>query len=143
MDHKQQWTLVLTSIIGMMFVLIVLACSTAFEGSDRVLIGQVSDFPESEPPYPVGEPEGFLIHQDDHFIFLSSRSPHEVFQHCKIVWDSERDRFMEPFGGSFFGLNGRYLDGPSPSGMTKYELIFREGEIWVNLSEIISGTPLE
>jgi hypothetical protein len=80
MNRRQQWTHVLTFALGIVFVLMVLARSHTLGKADLVLVGQMSNFPESENPYPVCDPGGFLVHLNTQFIFLSSRFPHEVFQ---------------------------------------------------------------
>lgn len=114
----------------------------ALPGKEWTEIGSVRDFPPSEVPYPIRDPEGFLINLDGELLFLSNRPPHPRYHDgCPIFWEVERDRFQDPCGGATFGLDGQFLFGPSPRAMDSYALSVRGDIVWVETTTLIEGLP--
>ncbi len=111
--------------------------------NEWVQVGARSDFPVDSSPYRLADPYAFIVHLEDEWIALSGRPPNPRYQDtCLIDWDSTRNRFAEPCGGAFFALDGRYLGGPSPSGMDRYALEIRGDEIWLETTRVIPGEPV-
>jgi hypothetical protein len=108
-----------------------------------VQVGVSADFPVSTTPYPLDAPPAFIVHLEGEWLVLSGHPPHPRFHDtCLIVWDLERERFLEPCGGAYFALDGRYLGGPSPGDMDRYAFQIRGEEIWVETTRLISGEPV-
>jgi Rieske Fe-S protein len=49
--------------------------------------------------------------------------------------------FVDPCGGSHFGIDGRCLDGPCPRGLDGFRVLERGGTTYADLGTVVRGTP--
>ena len=60
---------------------------------------------------------------------LSSVCPHLG---CSVAWHAEKDEFLCPCHGGFFGADGKLLGGPPPRGMDRLESKIEDGVLKVH-----------
>jgi hypothetical protein len=105
-----------------------------------ILVGTLSDFPPDTQPYQRNaDRRFFVVNTGGELLALSNKPPHDRFRYCSIHWSSAEGRFLEPCGGSQFGLDGSYRSGPSPRAMDRHLLRIEGEQVWVDTSRSIEG----
>jgi hypothetical protein len=82
--------------------------------------------------------KAYVIDTSRGLVALYARSPHvgERITYCpRSGW------FEESTGGSLFDSTGRYVFGPSPLGMSRFEMHLVDGEAWIDTTEVFLGPP--
>ena len=108
----------------------------------RVPIGESSDFPSMERPYPVRVEETslFIVRTETGWLALDRRTPISWSNNgCLFAWTEANGSFVVPCYGSKFTLNGRLLEGPATQDLNQYPITERSGELFVDLTTLIQG----
>ena len=108
--------------------------------------GRVDDFPAGEPVR--FEEHGFWLVrlESEEFLALSQRSP---YLGCTVPWrpdfefKGETGWFRDPCHSGTFDLLGRCFAPQCPRGMDRFQVRIEEGQVQVDVSNVILGPPLD
>ena len=79
----------------------------------------------------------WVVERDGELIAMSTICPHLG---CAIDYDEEGQRFVCPCHDSYFDLDGKETEGPSPRAMDRLELVSAEGLVRVRHQRFKQGT---
>ena len=95
-------------------------------------IGPMQAYPASTQPYDLRSTQGlFLVNTGDELIAFNPNAPRRAG--CRVYWDADRSRFSDPCFGTVFDLQGKYLDGPPSSALSRYPVRIEDQDIWVGV----------
>jgi hypothetical protein len=116
---------------------IVLVNADQTDGPGWVDAGSAKGLAERGVTY-VHAAKAYVIDTPGGLVALSARSPHvgERITYCgRSGW------FEESTGGSMFDSTGRYVFGPSPLGMSRFDIHVVGGEVWIDTTNRYLGPP--
>jgi cytochrome b6-f complex iron-sulfur subunit len=130
--------------------------------SPVVLIGNTNDFPVSALPYRIQLEakavyqasqtgvyeqlidEIWLVHTESGWFAFDRHTPYAFStRRCVYAWTEANGRFEDPCSGSKFTLDGRLIQPPAQRNLDSYPIAIKNGEIWVDLSQLNLGEITE
>ena len=51
---------------------------------------------------------------------------------CLVKWEGDKNEFVCPCHGAIFNANGQVVSGPPPTGLERFNVEVKEGEVWVS-----------
>jgi Rieske Fe-S protein len=100
--------------------------------------GPVENYPPGDKPYFFRHDKPFfIVNTGEKFLILVAQPPHP--KGCQAKWMAEDSKFLDPCLGIQFQLDGTYILGPSPRSMDQFEFKVENGDLLVNLDQIILG----
>ena len=105
-------------------------------GSGWVHAGSVAELEHDAVVY-VAQARAFVVDASAP-LALYARSPHKgkPITHCESSgW------FVDRSHGSMFDRLGRYVLGPAPRGLDRFEVQVVDGEIWIDSTTLLIGPP--
>ena len=58
---------------------------------------------------------------------------------CRVPFCESSGRFECPCHGSVYNVIGEYIQGPAPRGMDRFKITIKDGHVWVDTSNVITG----
>jgi len=125
------------------------------EGPHSLIVARAEDFaPSSVTTF--REDELHLVRlPDGEFLALSMLDPHDKLlveeglapSPCLVPWRPEfqflgrKGWFRNPCHGETYDLSGRCFAGPCPRGLDRFAVTVRDGQVVVDVNELILGPP--
>jgi Rieske Fe-S protein len=158
---------VIAVLAGFVGLIVVIAFAGAvFRSEDeplRTTWVKVAGIPDVEHPYlPMHVPGNVVVEGEtyaglDLFVVRTGRGPRVLWARsphlgCRVVPKAELEgglrgsapadaAFGDRCGGSMFALDGQCVAGPCPRGLDGFEVAYREGEVYVDVSRLVHGRP--
>jgi cytochrome b6-f complex iron-sulfur subunit len=60
---------------------------------------------------------------------------------CRVPFCESAGQFQCPCHGSVYNIIGEYLGGPAPRGLDRFPIQIVDGEVMVDTSSVVEGTP--
>jgi len=125
------------------------------ERPHSLIVARAEDFaPSSVTTFP--EDELHLVRlQDGEFLALSMLDPHDKLlveeglapSPCRVPWRPDfvflglKGWFRNPCHGETYDLTGHCFAGPCPRGLDRFTVTVRDGQVVVDVNELILGPP--
>lgn len=127
-------------IIGFLVLLVALCAVTSWmlfrlvlPRPELIMVGSANDFTDVDAPrlFRQDSTPFFVLNANDELVALYAKSSRGV--RCRILWDSERQRFVDPCYGTRMLRDGTYEGGGPPLDMNHLPLHLEDGMVWVEI----------
>lgn len=97
--------------------------------------GAVTDFPDGTVQY-FQDGRFYVTSYQGGLRALYQKCPHLG---CRVPFCDTSSRFECPCHGSVYNIIGEYITGPAPRGMDRFPIAIKNGEVWVDTSNVVLG----